>query len=181
MLMRTSVMAIGGTALVLMVGGCPLLDVQVETQEVCLTYTGLEVPGVDAGGSVHEEFVFDDLGSLDGLDQLDGSARFVRVDLHATSGVADFGFLGSARVTVASGDPDSSLPEVTAVDCSGDGCARDGADLSIFAASDVDAVPYLRSGSVAITIDASGQLPAESWTVDVDVCMAGSAGYHQGL
>jgi len=173
--------AIGGALVVTLVGGCPLLDLQVETEEVCLSYPGLEVPGVDVGGSVHETFVVEDLGSLDGLDQLDGSARFVRATLHATAGIDDFGFLDGATVTVASGDPDAGLPAVTAVDCAGDGCARDGADLTIYAAGDVDAVPYLRSGSVAITIDATGRLPATAWTVDVEVCMAGSASYQAGL
>jgi hypothetical protein len=180
-MLRKSMMAVGGAGLVLLVGGCPLFDVQVETQEVCLRYGGLEVPAGDGSGTAHLSFAFDDFKSLQGLDQIHGSVEFVRVALTAKTGISDFGFLTSASASVASGDPQSSLPEQTVVDCSGDGCERDGAVLSVAADSSVDALAYLRSQSILITLDIGGTLPSTAWTVDVDVCLKAKLGYQQQI
>ncbi len=180
-MIRKVVHVIGGVGVVVLVGGCPLLDVQVETKEVCLHYADLEVPAADGSGVAHVPFVFEDFGSLQGIAQLDGQVAFERVDVTAKSGVTDFAFLTAAKVTVAGGEPDSTLPVQTVVDCSGDGCEHDGAVLSVPASTPVDAFAYVRSGSVAITLDVSGQLPTHTWTVDVDVCMSGSVSYQQQL
>ncbi|MCE9574241.1 MAG: hypothetical protein K8W52_13925 [Deltaproteobacteria bacterium] len=177
----TSLIVACGFGTMITSGGCPLLEVQVETKEVCLQYQGVEVPASDGSGGAHVEFVFEDFASLQGLAQLDGDVKFVRADLHATSGVTDFGFLTSARGTVGSDDPAAGLPTQTVVDCSGEGCVRDGATLSVDAVADVDALAYLRSNSIAITLDVQGTLPTTPWTMDVSVCVSGTVKYTQQL
>jgi hypothetical protein len=102
-----------GAGLVMLTGGCPLIEIEAEVQEVCLTYADLSIPGSDGTGSVAHDFVFDDLMSIDEIEQLDGNVEFVHVKLRAKSGVSDFGFLDAAHITVASGDAASTLPPLT--------------------------------------------------------------------
>ena len=40
-----------GAGLVLLTGGCPLLQVEVEVKEVCMTYPDLVIPPSDGSGS----------------------------------------------------------------------------------------------------------------------------------
>ncbi len=177
----SSLIVVSAVGTVITSSGCPLLEVEVKTQEVCLQYRGLEVPAADGSGSAHVEFVFEDFGALEGLAKLDGDVTFVRAKLHATSGVTDFGFLSAVRGTVAGGDPAANLPEATVIDCAGDGCVREGASLAVDAASEIDAMDYLRSNSIAITLDVTGALPTAPWTMDVEICVAGVLTYAQEL
>lgn len=172
-----------GAGLVTLTTGCPLLEISIEAEvkDVCMTYEDLEVPGSDGSGALSHRVVFDDLQDVDGLDELDGNVEFVSVVLRAKSGVSDFSFLDAAHVTVASADPASDLPEATIVDCSGDGCARDGAELTIFASESVDALAYLRSDAIAIGLDVAGELPETAWVVDIDVCVKGKVRITAGL
>ena len=182
MLHRYGTTVLAGVGLVLFTGGCPLLDLEVEAPEVCLHYTDLTVPAADGSGSAHVDFVFDDLGSADALTTIDGAVTFSHLDLRATGGgQTSFDFLTSARASIASGAPESSLPEVTVVDCSGDACERDGATLSLRSTSELNAIDYLKTGSIAVSLDVAGTLPTHDWTVDLDVCMKGRVHYRKDL
>lgn len=171
------------TSLVLAAGlialpGCPLVDVNVDVPDVCLTYPNLEIPAV-AGGqtSLDQAFVFDDLSQVhDALNRFDANLQFVRADVTATSGITDFKFIQAAHISVASNDPGSTLPAMTMYDCDGD-CAGDSATLEIPAAVGNDAIPYLRGNSIKIDIMFEGNVPSVAWTMDVDVCMNAKASY----
>ena len=156
--------------------GCPLLDVEVEVGETCLHHQDVHVDGLAAGTSTHQSFVFDDLSPIHDLMDLDANLRLVRADLHATSGIADFGFVEGAHLAVASGDPDSTLPTLTVLDCTGD-CLADGTTLVVPAAVQTDVVDYVRGDSVVVDVQLDGQVPADDWTMDVDVCMSGHFAY----
>jgi len=172
-----------GAGLVMFTTGCPLLEVSLEAEvkDVCLTYPDLEVPASDGTGSLSHHIVFDDVQSIEGIDQLDGNVEFTHVVLRAKSGVADFSFLESARIEVASGDPGSTLPELSIVDCAGADCASEGAEMTLFSGSPVDALAYLRSSAVEIGIEVTGALPTTAWTMDVDVCVRGKIRISQSL
>src|SRR5436190_169684 len=86
--------------------GCPLLDVEAEVPEVCLTYPGIEVDGALAATHVDRSFTFDDLSRLHDLADLDAGISFTRAEVRVTSGVDSLGFVEQFRATVASGDPD---------------------------------------------------------------------------
>jgi hypothetical protein len=168
-------------ALALLPAGCPfpLLDVAADVQAVCVTYTDVQVEGVPAIAGVHsvsQSFTVSDLGEITSLDKLDAQLTFVSAELHATSGISDFTFVQAANVMVASGDPTSTLPTVDVYDCTGD-CAPTGSTMSVPAATEVDAAPYVHSGSVVIDVELSGNPPTTAWTMDVDVCFSAHLDY----
>jgi hypothetical protein len=176
-----SITSISRSALVLGIGlgtlpGCPLLDVQADAQEVCLTYPNLVIPAAGGEHALTQSFVFDDLSSVHDLTKLDANLAFVRAEVRATSGITEFSFVEAAHLVVSSGDPASTLPPLTMYDCDGD-CAPDGNRLEIPAAVAANAIDYLRSNSVKIDLTFQGTVPDTEWTMDVDVCMKARAHY----
>jgi hypothetical protein len=129
-----------------------------------------------AVSSITQSFVFDDLSAVHDLAEQDANLEFVRARIHATSGVENLSFIRGVHVVVSSADPDTTLPPLTMYDCDGD-CVPSGAALEIPAAVGTNAIEYLRSDAVAIDIDFDGEIPAGTWTIDVDVCMKARAGY----
>jgi len=155
--------------------GCPLLDVQADVPEVCLTYPNLQVQ-TPAVSSATQSFVFDDLSAVHDLANQDVSLEFVRAAIRVTSGLENLAFIDAVHIVVASNDPGTTLPPLTMYNCDGD-CAPDGNTLELPAAVAHNAVDYLRSNSIAINLEFRGEIPAAAWTMDVDVCMKGSAGF----
>jgi hypothetical protein len=166
---------LGGIGL-LALPGCPLLDAEVDAQEVCLTYPNFQVPAAGGQTQLKQSFVFDDLSSVHDLTKLDANLEFVRAEVRATSGIQSFDFIHAVHIVVASGDADSKLPPMTMYNCDGD-CAPDGDRLEVPAAVGADAIAYLRSNSIKIDVDLEGQAPNVAWTMDVDVCMKARASY----
>lgn len=153
--------------------GCPLLEIEASIEEVCVTYRDVEIVGV-VGDHIQHSFTTGELGELQGLAEQDAEMSFTRVTLRAHGG--ELTTVSSARVAVASGDPESTLPTLPIVECDGD-CLPDGNTLAIPAATQHSAVAYVATGSLVIDLELRGQLPAEAWTADVDVCMNGRFRY----
>jgi hypothetical protein len=169
------------SALVLGIGlamlpGCPLLEIEADVPEVCLHYPNLQIETTKGASSLKETFVFDDLSAARDLTELDADLEFVRAEVRATSGIENFAFVRSVQVVVSSGNPDSTLPPLTIYDCDGD-CVPEDNRLVIPAAVAANAIAYLKTDSIAIDLDFQGEVPASSWTMDVDVCMKARAGY----
>jgi len=158
----------------LLVTGCPLLDVETDVSEVCVTYAGVQIDGASET-SVQASFTIDELGQLNTFIDQDADLEFVRAEIRATDGT-DLGFVDAAEVSVAGGDPESTLPTLPVISCDGD-CLPDGASLQIPATVQHSAVDYVRTGSLVIAVDLHGQVPAVAWTADVDVCMKGHFRY----
>ena len=159
-----------------MLPGCPLLHIEAEVPEVCLSYPNLQFTSPTAQSSIKQSFTFDDLSAIHDLAKQDANLEFVRAAVHVTSGVANLDFVKSVHVVVSSGDPGTTLPPMTMYNCDGD-CVPDGDTLDIPAAAGNDAIAYLRGDSVLIDLDFEGEIPAATWTMDVDVCMKAKAGY----
>lgn len=151
-----------------LLGGCPL-DVELETGEVCLSRRDVPVEGV-AATQVMGSFEAGGLDQIHELLELDAELALVRARLQPTSGPADLTFLDHATITLASGDPDAALPTLVAYTC--DDCAGDVA-LELPASVQHDIADYLRADQVVIGVELAGELPAEAWTMDVDVCLRG--------
>ena len=169
------------TVLVLGIGlamlpGCPLLTIEADVEEVCLRYPNLKIDNATAASSITESFVFDELSDIHELAEQDADLQFVRAEIRATSGVENLAFIRSVKVVVSSADPGTTLPPLTMYDCDGN-CVPDGAALEIPAGLGSNAIEYLRSDAIAIDIDFEGEIPAGSWTIDVDVCMKARAAY----
>lgn len=156
--------------------GCPLLNVEAEVQEVCLTYRGIEVDGAIAGTSIEQSFVLDDLSALHDLSEIDAGLQFVRGEVRVTSGVESLAFVQSFKTSVASGDADSTLPTLTLFDCEGD-CQAEGSKLSVPATVQQDAMEYVKSDSLVIELAFRGEIPATTFTLEADVCLKGRIAY----
>jgi hypothetical protein len=159
-----------------MLPGCPLLEIEADIPEVCLSYPNLQIETTQGASSMKETFVFDDLSAARDLTELDADLEFVRAEVRATSGIENFAFVRAVRVVVSSGDPDSTLPPLTMYDCNGN-CVPEDNRLVIPAAVAANAIEYLKSDSIVIDLDFQGEIPASSWTMDVDVCMKARASY----
>lgn len=171
---KLSLVGIAGLA---MLPGCPLLDVEADAGEVCLTYPNLHVPAAGGETSIQQSFAFDDLSSIHNItDKVDANVELVSASIRATSGISSFQFVQSAHLTVSSGDPTSSLPPLEIYNCDGD-CAPDGDTLELPASKAEDVIAYLKGDSIKIDLAFHGDLPTVEWTMDVDVCMKAKGSY----
>ncbi len=166
--------AVLAVALASLATGCPLLDVEVEFEDLLVTYPAIEVDAVAPGDAQHIErsFAVDDLMALEQIAQAvdRGSVELVSADLRPTSGIA-LDFVQRATITVKSGDPDSELPALT-YSCDGD-CTPESGVLAIQSISTQNALAYLQSGSLLVEITIDGDLPTVAWTMDVDLHFRG--------
>ncbi len=162
--------------LVALVPGCPLLTVQADVQEVCLTYRGVTIPGVPLGEThVDQSFTFDDLQGAKDLADADATLTFTRAEVRATSGVTSFTFVHRAALSIASADPSSTLPTLGIFSC--DDCGNATPTLDVTNPTTAPVQDYIKSGSVIVTVDLAGTPPSADWTADVDVCMNGTIDY----
>ncbi|HEY4243851.1 MAG TPA: hypothetical protein VGM88_28755 [Kofleriaceae bacterium] len=154
--------------------GCPLLELQTDSQEVCVTYHGAQVPAATAGhiAQVSQTFTLDVPDAVAQLASAHADLAFSRAVLHATSDV-DLSFAQSASITVAPAD--GSLPPASAASC--DDCAVTDNSLEIDATDPVDAAPYVAAAPLTVTVQLSGPPPTTAWTMDVDVCMTAAVDY----
>ena len=152
---------------------CPLLDVQAEVDEVCMTYRGVTIPGVPAGETrIEQSFNVDQLQGAKDLADADAQLTFTRAEIRATSGVSDFSFVQQAELSIASGDPNSTLPTLAIFECQDCGTATTTLDVDNAMVTPIQ--DYIKSGSLVVTLALQGTPPATDWTADVDVCMTGS-------
>ena len=175
--MNTSPLAfIVGLGALVLLPACPLLDIEAQVADTCATYHDVQVPALPpATPTISQQFTFDQLQSIDQLANLDGTMTFTRAIAHATSGISDFSFVNDASLTIASGDPSSTLPSVVVFACTD--CGTPTPTLDVATGTPIDAKAYVASGSLVVTVDLSGQAPTVDWTMDVDVCMAAYVSY----
>ena len=168
-----------GLGLTILSTGCPLLEISAEVPEACLTYKDVQIEGApaEAATAIHTSFTFDDLGGLKDLEQYDADLRFTRGMITATHGVGDLAFIASAKLDIASGDPDSTLPTRTFYECAAGDCPAAGKSMELDVADQNNAVAYIDSGSLVVALDATGNMPTEAWTLDAELCVSGSASY----
>ncbi|HTR56223.1 MAG TPA: hypothetical protein VMJ10_36365 [Kofleriaceae bacterium] len=154
-----------------------MASAKVDVTDLCVPYNGVQIKSVAPGTTtLDHQFTYDKLGALQSLAASIEDLTFVSIDGHAASGVPDLSFIQAAHVTVGTGNPNSSLPTVDAYDCDGD-CVPDGSSLSVPAALQQSAIAYIESGSVLVDLELDGDLPTQDWTVDIDLCFRGEAGY----
>ncbi len=157
--------------------GCPLLEVEVEVPSACMTYANVEVAGAadDQATAVSESLVIDDLSAFAPLTGPDSDVRFIRAAVRAIRGVDDVGFVAGATLVLASGDPESELPALVYA-CDGD-CPSSSTELEIPVTPGDSALAYLRSQSLLLELELRGQMPADAWALDVEVCLSATTSY----
>lgn len=162
-------------ALALLPTGCPLLDVQTDVQEACLTYKDVHVDAAaDGETTFHQMFAFDDLGPIHDVLAIDEGAEvhFVSAKMTATSGISDFSFIHSANLSLST----ESMPELDVYRCDGD-CLGADSTLAIPTTVQDNALEYLKGDSVAVDMAFDGEMPTTAWTMNVEMCFSAKAGY----
>jgi hypothetical protein len=182
-MIRSHLIAVfGGLLGLALLPACPLLDLQADVQSACVHYSDVAVdPMPQVTATIEKSFTVNDLDSLKQLADDGFQLSFASGDVASATGISGFGFVKSADVAVASGDPNSTLPtlEFTCTDCGGDSTELDFAPVGSDSgsAATVDAKPYFDSGSLIVTIGLTGMPPSIAWSMDVDVCVTGTASY----
>jgi hypothetical protein len=161
--------ALFALALLLPLGGCPLLQIEAELPEVCIARTGVTVPG--ALGQL-ETKVKVQLDELEGFDELEAGdeLHFISFAAHPQSGGQELAGIRSAKVTLLTGD--AGLPPVQIFSCEGDCVAADGT-LSLDAASEANIAAYLTAPGAAVEVELHGSLPLLDFKVDLNACLSG--------
>jgi hypothetical protein len=173
-LVRSAPILLAATGLAFLSTGCPLVEIEAEIEDTCMSYTGVEVDGVAGETSLVKSFAFDDLGGLGELADLDAEVHFAHFDARLVDGVKHFDFVQAAKVTISA--PDGDVPALVVYECDGD-CATEGSVLTVDATSEVDALEYLRQDSLVVDVELTGQMPDKKFTMDIDVCVNGKVRY----
>ena len=148
----------------LLLTGC--ISIEAEIEESCVTRRDIHVDGV-ATTSLTKTFLVDDLSDVHRLLEHDAEIELARADVRATSGVTSLAFVDAAAI---------AIDNVGVYGCDGD-CPTTGNALAIPPTSQQSAVELLAAEQIAITLEVTGALPADAWTVDVDVCVRGTLSY----
>jgi hypothetical protein len=164
------VLALAGLSLL---PACPLLELEIEVPEVCITYDEIDVL---AATEVHERIVVDDLSELHELTARAEHLRFRRAEAIAVSGVDGFDFVETARIAISPGAGDSAVQPRLLYACDGD-CVSSADALALSDDEQHDVLEYLRGDAVTLDLDITGDLPQTHWTMSVVVCFEGTARY----
>ena len=148
--------------------GC-IASTQVEVKEVCVTHRNVTIGAAD-GTQARTSFTLEDLGKVGKLATLDASMYFTRITIVPEAGAV--ASVSSASASISSGDPASSLPTLAAT-CESH-CIDEDGTIAVPAGVESDAVAYVLSGSLAIGLEVTGELPTTPWAADIAVCMVGS-------
>ncbi len=159
--------------LALCLSGCTLLDAGIDIPEACVTFHDQEVPGTPGATSWTRTFAADDLKIADGFVKVDAVITDARARLTLVSGAADFTFLEGVNVTVK--DSTGALPPATIAACENGACMSLSRVTEIVATVPENLIDYARDGAPRFTVTLTGNLPADPWHTDVEVCISGRA------
>lgn len=156
--------------LLALISGCDhdLLIIEAEAREVCLSGVRIEVPASPT--STMTEVAIDKVAEAAPLVLPEGSravARLLGVGVVLTDGPDDFAFVETLRLEMAGADPDGPLPSIPLVDAAN---LAEQPVLFFEADGDTDLIEYLRQDVLAFGVNLRGELPAEDWALELDLC-----------
>jgi hypothetical protein len=148
--------------LLLAMFGTGCLQIEAEIEDSCITREGVKIEGVDVT-KVSHEILLDDLSDVKRLLEYNAELEFARAEIRPTSGVTSLDFVALAFVAIE-GSP--------VYGCAGT-CGSGILDVAV----PTSATQYFTAESLAVQLTVTGALPKTEWTVDVDVCVRGTASY----
>lgn len=153
--------------------GCPLLDVQAQVDDLCVTQTDITIAGapIAISGAMTQDFSFDNIDALSKLKSVDGDVQFARATIVPSGGATDLSFIDSAHLTIAA----DAQPAIDAFDCDGD-CFDASDELNLNAMAKQNVLEYLKAKTLSGSVTLAGTLPTADWKVDVTVCLKGNVG-----
>lgn len=162
--------ALVACALLLPLGGCPLLQIEADVPEVCVSRTDVAVPG--ALGQL-QTAVKVQLSSIQGLDELteDDELRFISFSAHPQDGGQELAGIQSAKVILTASEA-SGLPPIQIFSCAGD-CTDASGALTVKSSTDANIADYLRDAEAAAELQLNGSLPLRDFKVDINACLSG--------
>ena len=163
--------AVLAVALLLPLGGCPLLQVEATVPEVCISRTGVTVPG--SLGQL-ETTVKVTLDEVDALDELTGSDELhvISCSAHPQDRGGELASIQSAKVTLLPSKA-SGLPDLQIFACENDCLASDGS-LTVKSSTDANIADYLSDPEIAVEVELRGSLPLRDFKIDVNACLSGA-------
>lgn len=144
--------------------GC--LSIEAEIEETCISRTGVEIEGAPAVHHLDHAFLVEDMSDVHKLLEYNAELEFVRAEIRPTSGVTSLDFVSAASFAIDGN-------QIYA--CDGDCPSTDG--LQLLSAAKQSATPFLSADMLSIQLSVDGDLPQQAWTVDVDVCVKGTASW----
>lgn len=153
--------------------GCPLLDVQAQVDQLCVTQSAITIPGAPVAyeGELTQDFSFDNIDVLNKLSSVSGDVTFASATMVPSGGASDLSFIHSAHLTIAA----DAQPAIDAFDCDGD-CFDASDELNLNAMAKQNVLDYLKAKTLTGAVTMKGTLPTADWSVDITVCMTGNVG-----
>jgi hypothetical protein len=154
-----------------LLAGCPLVSLEAEIPDACLTYKNVEIPAVPPGIAFTHTKELAEFPLTDGFLSVDAVVTRARAKLIATSGVSNFQFVDGLVVTIDSGE----MQPFDLIACEDGSCASSSKETIIAANTPVNLIDYMSSGPAAVTVQLTGDLPQVPWTADIEICLSGTA------
>ncbi len=173
-----SLLATMFAALVTTSGAC-MLSVEAEVPDVEITQhdVGFEgIPGAAQLGEISTGMSFtQERPALDLPKEIDSSVKAMKVELRAKTGITNFDFLRSLRITMAPKDGTSEPVELVNYEKAAGSVV--GATLEIASKNPVNILEQWKADSAVFNVQLAGALPAQAWTIDISVHFAGKISY----
>jgi len=161
--------------------GCgSLFFAQLEEPDLCKTVS-VDFPATTAPGTSTQMVAVDldvhsDLAPFNRSDTTT-QLQLKYVEFFSPTGIADFGFVDAAKITLQSTSGGScNLPDL--VNYQRDPSSAPQATLTFTGPDAVDLMPCLSAGSASLRTDFSGRLPTTPWSMDTKACFSGKARIH---
>lgn len=165
-------------ALMLAAGsGCAQVEAEVPAAQV--TQKGVAFYGMGSGAGAGElsgtqSFTLSS-DNLSWIKDMNSKVYLTEIDLRATSGVTDLGFVHFAQVTMA--DADQAGPAVELVEYARPDEYTPSPVLAAKTPYPVDLSLVWTAKRILVTLSVAGVLPEQGWTVDVTLHLSGTISY----
>jgi hypothetical protein len=160
-----------------------MLSVEAEVPDVEITQHDIGFTGVPGGAQLGElstgmSFT-QELPAVDFLQGIDSNVQAVKIELRAKTGIKDFNFLRSLRITMSpkSNNGNSTVEPIELINYEKAAGGTVGATLTIPSKNPVNILEQWKAESAVFNVEVSGTLPEQAWTIDMSVHFAGKVSY----
>jgi hypothetical protein len=165
----------------LLVAGCDnLLDLRVQTQSLCVPAASQSFAGATAPPGplpipgTSTKTVMIDFSKP--LEQIPGEKAGLKLDVRLDqvfirSAASDLSFIKRVKVSLAPGTPSDSLPPVYVGEYVKGSATPPIKELKVQSVLNANVINYLRNEPAKLMFTATGQLPPDAFTADVEACV----------
>jgi hypothetical protein len=161
------------------VASCARVEAEIPDAKVTQkSVSFLGIPGAQAAGevSITQSFVVTS-DDLSWAKDLNSEVYAYEVELKATSGVDDLGFIHYARVTIANGEAGSTAPAVEVINYERPDNFTPSPVLDVKTTHPIDVTSVWAAKKVVVTMQLAGIFPERDWTADVTLHLSGKISY----